>query len=212
MNELISSAQIEQMLEKHPDIQQAVAKIHHSNNQQQYTCIYIKANINKKPTIREIRSFLHYKLPEYIIPSRIMLVDDFTIMADGAVDTGSLPDLEFCRCDTDVEYVPPRSNLENILCRIWSSVLNVNTVGVYDNFFSLGGHPYLAFQLVSKVRTILRANIPVSAILTSIPTIEQSALAIEMFQFAQFSYTALEELVELELKNSNTELLLTEEK
>lgn len=185
--------EIKNILEEYPSIKQVIVKMFEGHMQNKYICVYIEADLNNKPSIKEIRAYLHKKMPEYIIPSRIAFLDEFQALYDCEIDNTSLPNLEFFRSDTDVEYVAPRSTLENILCKIWSNVLNVDMVGVYDNFFNLGGHPTMAILLVSKIRSVLRSNVPISAILNATPTIEQTALAIEMYQFKQFNLLDLEE-------------------
>ena len=93
-------------------------------------------------------------LPEYMLPNRYMLIPKLPLTAQGKVDTKSLPLVKF----SETHYVAPRTDLEKQLCDIWQEILNIERVGVTNNFFELGGDSIVSIQLVSRIRQSLNIN------------------------------------------------------
>jgi len=103
---------------------------------------------NKK-LLEDVKSLLFASLPAYMIPNQFVVVDELPLTANGKVDKKALPLPQYSDF-SDCNYIPPRNDLEIILCEIWQEVLNVDRVGIKDNFFSLGGDSILSIQVVSK--------------------------------------------------------------
>lgn len=121
-------------------------------------CAYVV--IEGKLTIPEIREKLMMRLPEYMIPSYFIQVDNISLLHSGKVDKASLPHFDLVS-DSSEEYVPPTNELEDRIAKIWRKVLNVNTVGIYNDFFDLGGNSLSAVKLQvelekNKIETSLR--------------------------------------------------------
>jgi amino acid adenylation domain-containing protein/FkbM family methyltransferase/non-ribosomal peptide synthase protein (TIGR01720 family) len=100
----------------------------------------------------ELKTYLTEVLPEYMVPSAIMQLEEFPLTANGKVDRKALPAPEFTS-DT-YEYVPPRNAIEKTLAGIFAEVLKVDQVGINDNFFALGGDSILAIRIISKARQV----------------------------------------------------------
>lgn len=100
--------------------------------------------------IDDIRGFLKKKLPDYMIPSHFMLLEQLPVTPNGKVDRKALPELEV---KTGGGYEPPKDDTERKLVKIWAEVLNVdeNVIGRNSDFFDLGGHSLMAVQLVSQM-------------------------------------------------------------
>jgi amino acid adenylation domain-containing protein len=192
----IEPGEIENLLQEHPSIQQAVVRIFDDRLMNKYLSAYMKADGGNRPGISEIRNYLRSKIPEYMLPSRFAYVDEFTMLPNGKVDREKLPILEFYRSSVDIEYVEPSNDMEKALAQIWSDVLNVDKVGICDNFFDLGGHSIMATQIVSRIRSSLDIDIPISVIFSITPTVEQTALAIERYQLEQFDIEDLQMYLE----------------
>ncbi|MDF1882138.1 amino acid adenylation domain-containing protein [Sulfurimonas sp. MAG313] len=101
--------------------------------------------------IDDIKEKLERYLPAYMIPSRIKMIESFPLTPNGKIDKKALLKLEDANQSTQ-EYVAPRDEKEAILVKAFEKVLNVDRVGIYHNFFELGGNSILTVQLVSLVK------------------------------------------------------------
>ncbi|MDP4143059.1 MAG: non-ribosomal peptide synthetase [Bacillota bacterium] len=209
----IELGEIETVLNDHPNINQAVVIATKDEDGNFKLDAYVKADSDCKPRISELKNYLRLKLPDYMIPSRFMFLDSFPTSTSGKVDRTKLPAFDDVRPDIDTEYVGPRSDLEKALAEIWKEVLNIDKVGVYDNFFELGGQSLMATKMVSRIRSSLNMDVPISIIFNITPTIEQTALALENYQLEQLNSSELEELLsELEdMDEAELQLLLSQD-
>ncbi|HKG15723.1 MAG TPA: amino acid adenylation domain-containing protein [Pyrinomonadaceae bacterium] len=114
-----------------------------------------------------LRYHLQTRLPEYMVPSAFVVLDELPLTLNGKVDRRALPAPEEVQADARDDADAPRSLVEEMLAGIWASLLNVRRVGREDNFFELGGHSLLATQLMSRVREVFRVEIPLRAIFES---------------------------------------------
>mgnify|MGYP000098976600 FL=1 len=112
-----------------------------------------------------ILSYLSSKLPEYMVPSLLVHLERLPLTVNGKLDRASLPEPDFTNRNS---YVPPRNELEAQVCEIWAEILNINVdnVGIQDDFFRLGGDSIVSIQLVSRLRQRLAINIRVKDIFT----------------------------------------------
>ena len=88
-------------------------------------------------------------LPDYMVPSAIVVLDALPLTANGKVDRKALPEPEMVSAQ---QYEAPQGELEETLAQIWAEVLGVERVGRQDGFFDLGGHSLLALGLLERVR------------------------------------------------------------
>ena len=112
---------------------------------------------------KELKEYLHSRLPEYMVPEYYLPIEKMPLTINGKLDRKALPDPEFTNSDN---YVPPRNELENMLCQIWGEVLGLDKdkVGIRDNFFRLGGNSILAIRLASKINHYYQSHLKVSDI------------------------------------------------
>jgi acyl carrier protein len=107
----------------------------------------------------EVRRQLQAKLPEYMLPAIFMRLDALPLTPNGKVDRQALPEPEAVRPNIEASYIAPRSQTEKMLADIWTEVLNVEQVGINDNFFDLGGHSLLMIRVHSKLQEIIDQDI-----------------------------------------------------
>ncbi len=130
--------------------------------------------------VEELRRLLKENLPEHMIPSAFVELEDLPLTANGKVDRQALPEVgELPRGDGEEEYEAPRTAVEERLAEIWTSVLRAARVGRNSNFFDLGGHSLLAASMVSRFRSAFGTDVPVRAIFES-PTVAGLAEVIEL--------------------------------
>ncbi len=115
-----------------------------------------------------LRSALRARLPEYMLPSALVVLESLPVTPNGKVDRQALPAPDTAG-SRDQAYAAPRSALEEALVGIWQEVLGVERVGIHDSFFDLGGHSLLATQLVARIG-VLRVEVPVRQVFQT-PTV-----------------------------------------
>ena len=120
----------------------------------------------------ELRAYLRERLPEAMVPSAFVTLDAFPLTPSGKVDLRALPAPEGVRAERP--YVAPRDALELRLARLWEEVLNVDAVGVRDDFFDVGGHSLAALRLLTAVERLTGVRLPMATLLAT-PTVENMA-------------------------------------
>ena len=129
------------------------------------------------PTAAELRGYLEQRLPDYMVPSAVVLLPELPRLPNGKVDRKSLPEPEQARPDQGADRAPATPT-EEILVSLWAQVLGLEDLGVRDNFFDLGGHSLLATQLVSRIREVLAVDLRVRNLFEA-PTVAGLAIEVE---------------------------------
>ncbi|MGI0489249.1 amino acid adenylation domain-containing protein [Pantanalinema rosaneae CENA516] len=124
----------------------------------------------QRTVTRNLRDFLRQKLPEYMIPDRMVLLRQLPLNANGKVDRRALPRVRLSRLVTEVAIVLPQTALEQQIAAVWRSLLEMDIVGIHDNFFELGGNSLLAARLVAALREAMQVKLPVRCVFEQ-PTI-----------------------------------------
>ena len=171
----IELGEIENQLLQIEEIREAIVIDREDKQGNKYLCAYIICD--KHIPVAELREGLSRKLPDYMIPAYFMEIEKMPLTPNGKVDRKALPQLDG-DINTGVEYVAPRNEIEEKLVKVWREVLDVEKVGIDDDFFALGGHSLKAIQVVSLMHRELDAEISVGEIFTS-PTIRQIGKYIE---------------------------------
>ncbi|SDM58248.1 amino acid adenylation domain-containing protein [Allokutzneria albata] len=148
----VEPGEIEHVLTTHPDVSQAAVVLRENR-----LIAYVVASRDEG-----LRTFLGERLPEYMVPSAIVVIDEIPLTRNGKLDRNALPEPDF----TSVSR-RPRTPTEELLARLFSDVLGVAVNGVEDNFFDLGGHSLLANQLVARVRAVFGVDLPIRAVFES---------------------------------------------
>ncbi|MFI2352086.1 amino acid adenylation domain-containing protein [Streptomyces sp. NPDC019443] len=115
------------------------------------------------PATAELREHVRRSVPEFMVPSVFVEVAALPLTPNGKLDRAALPAPETGRTDV-TGFVAPSGAVEELLAGIWGRLLPVDRVGAEDNFFELGGHSLLATQIVSRIRDVLEAEIPLSTL------------------------------------------------
>ncbi len=175
----IELGEIEATLEKLSEVKQAVVVVREDIPGDQRITAYITTN-GSEPSAGDLRAFLQTCLPAYMIPAAFVTLERYPLTPNGKVDRKALPapDGAF---NSERPYIAPRTPEEIALAEIWAELLGVSQVGAEDNFFELGGHSLLATQMISRVRDVLHAEVPLRTLFEA-PTIEAFAAAIVVIQ------------------------------
>ncbi|HVG20376.1 MAG TPA: amino acid adenylation domain-containing protein [Blastocatellia bacterium] len=121
-----------------------------------------------------IRSGLKESLPDYMVPSEFVFVEDFPVTANGKVDRDALGKVEGIRPDRNKTRVAPRTDTERAIASIWQDVLQINEIGTQDNFFDVGGHSITLVKVGSLLGEHFGEDIPITTLLAH-PTIQALA-------------------------------------
>ncbi|WP_414542087.1 amino acid adenylation domain-containing protein [Nostoc sp. CCY0012] len=165
----IELGEIETVIAQHSHVRETVV-IAHENRLIAYVATNQKTNL----FINEIRHLLKEKLPEYMIPSAFVVLEELPLTPNGKVDRRALPAPDKLRPELANNYQSPQSEVEKSIAKVWKQVLNLEKVGIYDNFFDLGGHSLLVVQVNNKLREILHRDLSVVEIFQN-PTIKSLA-------------------------------------
>ncbi len=153
----IEPGEIDSVLAAHPDVEQARVVVREDRPGDLRLVGYVVSSA--APT--ELRAHARDVLPDYMVPSAIVAVDEFPLSPNGKLDHTRLP--RPC-APTDTATRKPRSPREELLCDLFAEVLGLESVGIDDGFFELGGHSLIATQLVSRIREVLGAEIGVQTV------------------------------------------------
>ena len=169
----IELEEVETALSNLPDIKQAL--IIHKPEDEGHLIAYIISDrlleeLDLKNTLKKV-------LPEYMIPSHFVAIDDIPLTTNGKLDTAALPDPLSAILKAS-EYVPPATEVEQKLVGIWKAIFSLTQVSVLDNFFELGGHSITAIKMLHRVHKEISTEAQINDIF-SYPTIRQLGERIE---------------------------------
>lgn len=138
--------------------------------------------------VRELRVGLEGRLPEYMIPQALVVLERMPLTANGKIDRLALPAPEGWSIDQGVEFVAPRTELEQQIASIWREVLDVEKVGLHDNFFDLGGHSIRMIEANGKLKLALNRELSVVDMFRH-PTISAMAEFLSAQPSAEIGFT-----------------------
>jgi amino acid adenylation domain-containing protein len=192
----IELREIEVVLALHPDVRETVVVAHPTESGDQRLVAYVVAHGLDATRMDSIRAFMKDRLPGYMLPEAVVVLEALPRTPSGKVDRAALPRAEESEDRGRVAYAAPQTAMEEVLTMLWADVLNRDQVGIHDDFFELGGHSLTATRLVSKIREVFTISIPLRTLFET-PTV--AGLAERMLQeFDQAN--RLEKIAELLLK------------
>ncbi|BAY38737.1 amino acid adenylation [Nostoc sp. NIES-2111] len=185
----IELGEVEAVLGQLSDVQASCAVVREDTPGDKRLVAYIVPQPEQTVVVSEVRNFLKEKLPEYMVPSAIVILDALPLSANRKLDRRALPAPDLHNQLSD-QYVAPRKPIEEIVSVIWAQVLKVERVGIHDNFFELGGHSLLATQLVSRVRSSLNVELPLRSLFAA-PTVAELSQHIQQLQQQDLTTSAI---------------------
>ncbi|MDZ8080625.1 MAG: amino acid adenylation domain-containing protein [Nostoc sp. DcaGUA01] len=173
----IELSEIETVIIQHKNIQEVIVISQSNPSDHKHLVAYIVSKLPQEQTIIELREFLKEKLPEYMIPKAFVILDSLPLTANGKVDRYALKEVHTLSRSIDKTFIPPRTPTESTLAKIWAEVLNVEHIGIHDNFFDLGGNSLLAVRLLDQINKQFDRDLPLSNLFLN-QTIETLAIAL----------------------------------
>ncbi|MEG4587532.1 amino acid adenylation domain-containing protein [Microcoleus sp. MOSTC5] len=173
----IEVGEIEAVLAGHPDVSQAAIAVQLDASGNKCLAAYAVSRPGQILAAGTLRSFLQERLPDYMIPAGFVFLDALPLNPNGKVDRRALATQKWQSSDAapnETIAVAPRDKFEFQVTEIWEKVLGINSTGIRDNFFEVGGHSLLAARLLAEIEKVFDKKLPLSAIFQS-PTVEQLA-------------------------------------
>ena len=171
----IELGEIEAALNEHRSVKQSVVVVREDERGDKRLVGYV---VGEEANAAELKRHVRERLPEYMAPESIMVLEEIPTTANGKIDRKRLPTVEGTGRSSEQEYVAARTPVEEIVVGIFEGVLKVDRVGREDDFFELGGHSLLATQAVSRVRTAFGVEIGVRSVFEE-PTVKGLARRVE---------------------------------
>jgi amino acid adenylation domain-containing protein len=174
----IELGEIEAVLREHAGVREAVVLLRQDHPGNPRLSAYVVAAGAAEPALAEaLRSYLHERLPAYMLPSAIVVLDALPLTPNGKLDRQALPAPELGSAGASGEPVAPRTALEEQVARIWAEELGAQRVGVESSFFELGGHSLIAARMMHHLRRDLGIDLPLAQLFET-PTVAGLATAI----------------------------------
>ena len=158
----IEPGEVEAVLSDHPEVREAVVVVREDAPGDRRLVAYVVAGESAAATSAELRAHLKGRLPEYMVPSAVVVLESLPLTPSGKVARRALPAPEYAAAEAG--HVAPRTPTEEVLAGVWAEVLRLERVGVEESFFELGGHSLLATRVVSRVRTRFGVELPLRAL------------------------------------------------
>ena len=183
----IDPGEIEAAFNLHPAVRSSAVAFRVSSGNRGGMLIALFSGVdNHRPATEDLASFLQEHLPAVMVPRKFIPVDDIPRTQRGEVDRKAVArmivELE-SYSSTPSPYVAPRNETEEYLTQLWGKILEVEQIGVHDNFFRLGGHSLLATQLVANINDKFQIDLPLRHLFES-PSIAELAPMITSMQAA----------------------------
>ncbi|QSQ25805.1 non-ribosomal peptide synthase/polyketide synthase [Pyxidicoccus parkwayensis] len=148
----IELAEVESALQRREEVREAVVVAREDGPGGKRLVAYVTAREGREVEPQALRTYLGATLPEYMVPSAVVVLEALPLTSNGKVDRKALPAPESTRAFTRKEHVAPRDATEETLATIWSEVLRVPQVSIHDDFFELGGDSILSLQIIARAR------------------------------------------------------------
>jgi amino acid adenylation domain-containing protein len=174
----IELGEIEAVINQHPSISASVVIVREDGTENKSLVAYITVQPQQTITIPELRRFLESKLPNYMLPTAIVVLEVLPLTPNGKIDRRALPAPDLTQLISESNFVAPSTPVEEMLAGVWAQVLGLEKIGVNDNFFNLGGHSLIATRVISQIRQVFEVEIPLRR-LFELPTLSELAKEIQ---------------------------------
>ncbi|OUL26116.1 non-ribosomal peptide synthetase [Nostoc sp. 106C] len=166
----IELGEIEAIISQHPAVRQAVVNVQKDISGNKFLVACFLPETESTVTVRDLRCFLQNKLPEYMLPTGFVELQTLPLTTNGKVNRKLLPGFDQSHSELEKVYVAPRNTQEEQLTRIWAEVLGLEKIGIYDDFFELGGNSLLIMQLFARICQVFKIDLPIQTIFVA-PTV-----------------------------------------
>lgn len=171
----IEPGEIEAALAEHPEVDRAVVVAVGSRHTQRLVC-YVTPD-GARPDGERLRAHLATRLPGYLVPGSIVVLDELPLTGNGKVDRPALIRDVTERTMPEVPGTPPEGPVEEVVAAVWSDVLESPWIGRHEHFFRLGGNSIMATKIVARLHELFGVDLPLRVVFTQ-PTVAEIASAL----------------------------------
>jgi acyl carrier protein len=176
------------VLDEHPLVRSAVLTVSEDGDERRINA-YVVPTEGARPPAAELRSFLEERLPAFMIPATFTHIESLPLTVNGKLDREALPEP---RAASEGELAPPRTPVEERLVEIVAGLLELEQVGIDQDFFLLGGHSLLATQIIARIRADYGVEVPLRNLFNA-RTIEGISTLVEGLLIARLETMSEEE-------------------
>lgn len=174
----VEPAEIVKVLDEHPAVQANAVVARDSSAGEKNLIGYVVMAPNAQPTYSELRNFIAARLPEYMVPTTFVTLEELPLSPAGKIDRARLPQPGPENILRDHAFVAPRTPIEERIASMLASLLGLPQVSVEDNFFLLGGHSLLGTQLIARIRDAFQIELSLRSLFEA-PTVEKLSARVE---------------------------------
>jgi amino acid adenylation domain-containing protein len=179
---------IENAIYSHPSVKDTVVKVIEYEDSNSIIVAYVVPKNREHTEISTIRKIISKKLPAYMAPSKYVTLDSLPTTKNGKIDYSALPTPGKNRPNLEQPFEAARSSIEYDLTKIWEKILEIEKIGIHDNFLDLGGDSLLAFRILHEINKKFGQNLPVEVIFKA-PTITELAQFVDFqTEFKDYSF------------------------
>ena len=204
----IELGEIEAVLSQHPAVRETVVVVREISQRQQLIA-YIVLDRDRQWSTEEGKNYLKGLLPEYMLPSALVMLDQLPLLPNGKINRRALPLPE--SASTTVAHQAPSSEIERKIAAIWREALHLEKVGIDDNFFDLGGHSLLLLEVNQKLRKSLQRDLSVVEMFQN-PTIASLAEYLTQSCDEKDAFQAIRDRTSQRIKATNRQKRLAKNK
>jgi amino acid adenylation domain-containing protein len=191
----VELGEIAKTIRQHPEITDAFVLALDTDSDRSRIVAYAVPNLRSTISPTDLRSYVRKKLPDYMVPGRFIFLDALPVSPNGKIDRKALPVPGRLRPELDTPLVGGRTPLEKDLAQIWSEVLELDQIGIHDNFLDLGGDSLAATRIVSRVIATFQTEIPLRSLFQS-PTVAEMAVVISRYEIKKIGENELAKILD----------------
>ena len=173
----IELGEIENELLQHAGVQQCVVTVQGGDAEKRLVAYLVPGDTKSAPSVEDLRATLQLRLPNYMVPSIFAFIDEIPLTPNGKTDIKKLMQSEVRAAQRETPTEAPRDEVETRLVQIWERVLDVQPIGIRNNFFDVGGYSLMIMKLFTQINKAFDRSLPIATIFRY-PTIEQLATLI----------------------------------
>jgi amino acid adenylation domain-containing protein len=174
----IELGEIEAALAEDPAVEDVVVLAREDEPGDKQLVAYVVPRRDRAGQLGNLRASLAQRLPSYMLPGAVVVLEALPLTANGKLDRAALPPPRTARGGTRARWTAPRTAIEQAVAEIWSELLGSEQIGAHDRFFELGGHSLLATQVLARVREVFGVDLPLRVLFEE-ATLADLAAAVE---------------------------------